>query len=83
MRARTLFAFALGYGPALLSVGFALRRYGRSLGYLVALPLSLAVGIGVLGLSGLFLAYFPLGMKRLGFTRFSAFLRSFWDEDAK
>jgi hypothetical protein len=41
------------------------------------------MGVGLLGLSGLFLAYFPLCMKRLGLTRFSAFLRSFWDEDAK
>jgi hypothetical protein len=71
------------YGPALVWVVFALWTYGPSGGYWSVLGLALFVGVGILGLSAIFVAYFPVTVERLGFKRFGAWLRTWWDEDAK
>ncbi len=73
----------MGYGPAAAWVAFVLARYGPRIGYGAAAALGLFTGLGVLGLTALFVAYFPSTVERLGFRRLGAFLRRFWDEDAR
>ena len=71
------------FGPALAWVAFALWRYGPSRGYGPVLGLALFAAIGVVGLSAVFIAWFPATVERLGFRRFGAWLRTWWDEDAR
>jgi hypothetical protein len=47
------------------------------------LALSLFVGLGIVGSTAVFIAFFPVTVERLGFKVFSAWLRTWWDEDAK
>ncbi len=73
----------MGYGPTVAWVVFVVVRYGPSrLGYAWALAVALFTGLGVLGLTALVLAFLPATIERLGFRRFVAWLRRWWDEDA-
>lgn len=82
-RTRTLIASAMGYGPAALWVAFAVARWHGRLGYPRAAALGAFTGLAVLGGSALFLAYCPAAVERAGFARFGAWLRTWWDEDAR
>ncbi len=73
----------MGYGPAAAWVLFVVARYGPRIGYGGAAALGLFTGLGVLGLTALFVAYFPAAVERLGFRGVAAFLRRVWDEDAR
>ena len=42
-----------------------------------------AGAVGIFGLTGVFLAWFPWTVERLGFRGFGAWLRTWWDEDAR
>ncbi|HTP26476.1 MAG TPA: hypothetical protein VMK12_12560 [Anaeromyxobacteraceae bacterium] len=83
MHARRLFSWVMGFGPAIAWVVFAMLHFGPSRGYWLALPFVLAVALGIFGLTGLFVAYFPAALDRLGLRRFSAWLRTWWDDDAR
>ncbi len=83
MRGRTAIAGLMAYGPAVLWVVFAVWKYGPTRGYWPVLGLALMVGVGIFGLTGVFLAWFPWTVERLGFGRFGAWLRTWWDEDAR
>lgn len=61
-------------------VVFVLWRYGRSW---PVVALALFVAVGIVGLTGVFMAWFPWTVERLGLTGFGAWLRTWWDEDAK
>jgi len=80
---REIIAWTMAVGPALLWVAFALWRYGPTRGYWPVLGLALVVGLGIVGLTAVFIAHFPATVERLGFTRFAAWLRTWWDEDAR
>lgn len=45
--------------------------------------LALFVGVGIVGLSAVFIAHFPATVERLGFRQCGAWLRTWWDEDAR
>jgi len=77
---RKLIAMLMAYGPAVAWVVFAIWRYGRTW---PAVGLALMVSVGIAGLTGVFLAWFPSTVEKLGFKRFGAWLRTWWDEDAK
>ncbi len=70
----------MAYGPAVVWLAFAIARYGRS--WPVVL-LALFVGVGIFGLTGVLLAWFPWAVERLGLRGFGAWLRTWWDEDAR
>jgi len=80
VRARTAISWTMAYSPAVAWVVFAIWRYGRTW---PVVGLALFVGVGIFGLTGVFLAWFPWAVERLGFKRFDAWLRTWWDEDAK
>lgn len=82
-RSRTLISTAMAYGPAVFWIVLALWKFGPTRGFVPVLPLALMVGIGVFGLCGVLLAWFPWTMERLGFERFATWLRTWWDEDAR
>ena len=73
----------MGYGPALAWVLFAEWWYGRTLGYWSVLGPALFVALGIVGLTAVFIAHFPATVERLGFRQFGAWLRTWWDEDAR
>lgn len=73
----------MAFGPALAWVAFAMWRYGPTRGYWPVLGLALVAGIGIVGLTAVFIGYFPWAVERLGFRRFGAWLRTWWDEDAR
>lgn len=73
----------MGYGPAAAWVAFALARYGPTRGYAPVLALALVVGVGVLGLTAVAIAYVPFLVERAGCRRLGAWLRTWWDEDAR
>ena len=83
MRRRDVLAWVMACGPAVLWVAYAIWRYGPSRGYGPVAGLAVFVGVGVLGLTAVFIAWFPFTVERLGFRRFAAWLRTWWDEDAK
>ncbi len=70
----------MAYAPAVAWLAFAISRYGRS--WPVVL-LALFVGVGIFGLTGVFLAWFPWTVERVGLTRLARWLRTWWDEDAR
>jgi hypothetical protein len=80
---RVLLGWAMAFGPALLWVAFAVWRYGPTRGYGPVLALAVMVGVGVVGLTVVFIAYFPATLERFGLTRFAAWVRTWWDEDAR
>jgi hypothetical protein len=80
---RDLLASGLVYGPAVAWLVYAVRAYGPTRGYGRVLPLALVVAVGLVGLMAVFVAYFPVTVERLGFARFGAWLRTWWDRDAK
>ncbi len=77
---RNLIATLIAFGPAVTWIVFAIWRYGSSW---QVVGLALMIGVGVFGLTGVFLAWFPWTVERLGFARFGAWLRTWWDQDAK
>jgi hypothetical protein len=79
---RSVLAWAIGLGPAGASLAWFGVAYGPRLGYPVALAIGAITGVGVLGLTALVVAYLPAALERLGFKRFVAWLRTWWDEDA-
>lgn len=79
---RTILAWAISLGPAAFCLAWFGVIYGSRLGYPVALAFGLVASVGVLGLTALVVAYLPAALERLGFKRFVAWLRTWWDEDA-
>ncbi len=73
----------VGLAPAAVVFGLAVRRYGPVAGYGRVLPLALAVAVGVLGVTAVFIAWFPAALERAGLRRLAAWLRTWWDEDAR
>jgi hypothetical protein len=75
---------AVGFGPALLCLGWIALRYGPTeLGWPAALALGAAPALGLLGLSALALAWLPRALELAGLERAAAALRRVWDEDAR
>ena len=77
---RDILASLMAYGPAVAWVVFAIRKYGTAW---PVVALALMVGVGIFGLTGVVLAWCPWTVERLGFNRFGAWLRTWWDEDAR
>ncbi len=73
----------MGYGPAVAWVSAILLINRDRLGSWRALAFAIFTGLGILGLTALVLAWLPATVERLGFERFGAWLRRFWDEDAR
>jgi len=82
VRRRNPLAWAISLGPAVACLAWLGIAYGPRLGYPVALAIGAVTGVGVLGLTALVVAYLPAALERLGFKRFVAWLRTWWDEDA-
>jgi hypothetical protein len=83
VRARRVVVALVGFGPALAWVAWMTLRYEPSLGPGRALALATFTGLGVLGLSALVLAWTPSLLERAGLRRAAAWLRRYWDEDAR
>ena len=83
MRARRVVVALVGFGPALAWVAYLTLRLERSLGLGRAIALAAFTGLGVLGLSSLVLAWTPALLERAGMQRAGAWLRRYWDEDAR
>ncbi len=80
---RRLVPILVGFGPALAwTVGMTLRWRGW-LGPGRALALAAFTGLGVLGLSALVLAFLPSFLEVAGMGRAAAWLRRYWDEEAR
>ncbi len=80
---RRLVVAAIAYGPTIAWIVVLVVAFGPSrLGWVRAAALAVLTGIGILGLTGLVLAFLPAAMERLGFRRAGAFLRRWWDEEA-
>ena len=74
----------VGFGPAVAVAAFVVLRYGRtSLGWGGAAAIAAVLALGALGLSALLLAWLPWLLERAGLQRAGAFLRRYWDEDAR
>ena len=82
-RVRGLLAAFVGFGPGLAWFTFVAVRYRASPQRAAVLGLGALTAIGIMGLSGVFLAWFPYTVERLGFRRFGTWLRGWWDEDAR
>jgi hypothetical protein len=74
--------WTISFGPAIASLAWVVASHGPRLGYVAALGVGLLTGLGVLGLTGLVVAYLPVTIERLGFERLGSWLRRWWDEDA-
>jgi hypothetical protein len=83
VQARGLVTLLVGFGPALAWVAWMTLRYRPVLGWGRAAALAAFTGLGVLGLSSLVLAWTPWLLERAGFRRGGAWLRKYWDEDAR
>jgi hypothetical protein len=83
VRARRVVVALVGFGPALLWVIGMTLRFRGALGTGRALALAAFTGLGVLGLSALVLAWTPSLLERAGMRRAAAWLRRYWDEDAR
>ncbi|GEJ56241.1 hypothetical protein [Anaeromyxobacter diazotrophicus] len=82
-RTRALLAALIGFGPGLAWFAAVAVRYRASPDRTAALALGALTALGVVGLCGVLLAWFPYTVERLGFRRLGAWLRSWWDEDAR
>jgi hypothetical protein len=83
VRVRRVVTAVVGFGPALAWVAWMTLRYERPLGMGRALALATFTGLGVLGLSALVLAWTPSLLERAGLRGAGAWLRRYWDEDAR
>ena len=79
-RTRTIISSIMAYGPAVAWVALAIWKYGR--GWPV-IGLIVMVAVGIFGLTGVLLAWLPWTVEKLGFERLGAWLRTWWDEDAR
>lgn len=82
-RKRRILSWLIAFGPAATWLVVAVVKLSPSHGYWPFLGLALMVAFGIFGLSGVVLAWFPWTMDRIGLTRFAAWLRTWWDEDAR
>jgi hypothetical protein len=83
-RARRLAVALVAFGPGLACLTWVALRYGPTdVGWPLAISLGAVVGLGVVGLSGLVLAWLPHGLERAGLGRAAAWLRRWWDDDAR
>jgi hypothetical protein len=78
-----LLVSVIAYGPAIACVAWVLARVGRSQGFALASLVAALVGLGVLGLSALTLAYLPATLELLGLPGLAGRLRRWWDRDAR
>ncbi len=83
MSSRRVVTALVGFGPALAWTTWMTLRYRPVLGTWRALALASFTGLGVLGLSALVLAWTPALLERAGLRRAAAWLRRYWDEDAR
>ena len=83
MTARRVVTALVGFGPALAWVTWMTLRYRGAIGPGRAVALACFTGLGVLGLSALVLAWTPALLERVGLRRAGAWLRRYWDEDAR
>jgi hypothetical protein len=83
VRARDVVTGMVGFGPALGWAAWMTFRYEPVLGWGRAVALAAFTGLGVLGLSSLVLAWTPWLLEHAGFSRGGAWLRKYWDEDAR
>jgi hypothetical protein len=82
--ARRAVVALVGFGPGLLCVAWVALAYGPGpLGWPLAVSLGAVVGLGVVGLCALVLAWLPFALERAGQVRAAAWLRRYWDEDAR
>jgi hypothetical protein len=80
---RQAVVWTIAYGPAAAWIVCVVLRWGPQLGPLRALAVGVFSGLGILGLSAMLLAWLPFLVERLGLRRAGAFLRRWWDEDAR
>jgi hypothetical protein len=73
----------LGFGPGLACLAWVGLRWGPTMGWPLSLALGAVIGLGVVGLSALVLAWLPFGLERAGLRPAAAWLRRWWDEDAR
>jgi hypothetical protein len=73
----------VGFGPALAWASWMTWRFEPLLGLGRALALAAFTGLGVIGLSSLVLAWTPWLLERAGLRDAGAWLRKYWDEDAR
>jgi hypothetical protein len=78
-----LLVSVVAYGPAVACVTWVLARIGPERGFALASLVAALVGLGVLGLSALTLAYLPAALEILGLRDLAARLRRWWDRDAR
>jgi len=83
VRARRVVVALVGFGPAVLWVIGMTLQFRVVLGTWRALAVAAFTGLGVLGLSALVLAWTPALLERVGLRRAAAWLRRYWDEDAR
>lgn len=82
-RARSALSTLMVFGPAALWVAISVWLYAPRLGWRAAIGLALFVAVGIIGLSALFVAWFPAMVERVGLVRLGAWLRTWSDEDAR
>ncbi len=82
-RLRRILSWLIAFGPAVTWLVIAEVKLRPAYGTWPFLGLAFMVAVGIFGLSGVFLAWFPWTMERVGLRRFAAWLRIWWDEDAR
>jgi hypothetical protein len=83
VRARRVVTAVVGFGPTIAWVAWVTLRLRGAIGPGRALAIAGFTGLGVLGLSALVLAWTPALLERMGLRRAGAWLRNYWDEDAR